>query len=274
MRTDIQKTILERIQYLKKIIAIKQRAVEKAPAGHVKVRTVNGAAFYDFYLSSHDRHSMRYLRKKDGKDRRLIRELIQKGYDQKVLKKAKRELDLLIRVAAFYEQGCAEELYEMLSPGRREFVHPIILTDEEYADYFQKMELKKKKPLQEGEGFKSQRGERVRSKSEVFIANTLLHRDRKYHYECAVEVIDHLTGFPHTVYPDFYVLNPRTRKSYYWEHFGKCDDPAYVNDNINKLIDYRSAGITLGDNLIITLETKTSPFTPEEAEWIIDQYLT
>ena len=95
----------------------------------------------------------------------------------------------------------------------------------------------------------------------------------RYHYECAVETIDHLTGMPRTRYPDFYVLNTRTRRAYYYEHFGKCDDPDYVNDNLNKLIDYANAGIVAGINLIMTFETRQTPLTPEGVEALVENYL-
>lgn len=87
-----------------------------------------------------------------------------------------------------------------------------------------------------------------------------------------VQLIDHLTGLPRTVYPDFFVLNTRTRKAYLWEHFGKMGDPEYVCDNLNKLIDYSNAGYIVGKNLILTMESLECPLTPEIIETVIREY--
>jgi hypothetical protein len=68
---------------------------------------------------------------------------------------------------------------------------------------------------------RTNRGEAVRSKSEVIIANELYHRKLDYHYEQPLE-------FDGVVkYPDFTIEDDNTGKTYYWEHCGLLHDPAY-----------------------------------------------
>ena len=233
--------VMNRISFLKQKINKIEASAQKAPLGHLEIKHQKGRVYYYHCRESNGKRVRKYLRLSDLRDQALARALAQRDYDKKVIKCAKEELKILIKLEKFYAKGCAEDIYEQISKARQALVTPIRLTDEQYAEKWQAQELRKAVIPPEVMTFDTEGGEKVRSKSEVFIANTLRRRGRRYHYECAVEVIDHLTGRKRTVYPDFYVLNPRTRKAYYWEHFGRCDDPDYVNRNLNKLIDYRSA---------------------------------
>ena len=127
--------------------------------------------------------------------------------------------------------------------------------------------------MSEKEGFGTERGDYVRSKSEVFIANALYKKHIPYTYEPALSVTSHMNGQLRVVYPDFLVLNVRTRREYYYEHFGKMDDPEYAADNIGKLADYALSGYYLGGQLIASFETRSQPLKPSEVNRIIEHYL-
>jgi GTPase SAR1 family protein len=68
---------------------------------------------------------------------------------------------------------------------------------------------------------RTSRGEAVRSKSEVIIANLLHAKKIDYHYEAPLE----LGGV--VKYPDFTIEDDDTGATYYWEHCGLLHDPAY-----------------------------------------------
>lgn len=101
----------------------------------------------------------------------------------------------------------------------------------------------------------SEGGLLTRSKSEAAIATKLEQNALLFRYEPAV----HLGK--KTCFPDFCVLHPINRRQIYWEHLGKMDDLDYILKNIKKLWDYAEHGYQLGDNLIITWETKARPLT-------------
>ena len=265
--------VKNRIQYLKQLIDKKTFSLSGAPSGYLEIKPQGQRVYFDYCYMTEAGRTKRYMRVTDPDDQALIRAVAQRDYDRIIVRLAEKELKQLERLDALYEKGEIESVYGMINKARQPLVTPIRLPDDQYADWWQEQKLKKAVIPPEVMTFETERGEKVRSKSEVFIANTLRQRDRKYHYEIAVTVTDHLTGRKRTVYPDFYVLNPRTRKAYYWEHLGKCDDPDYVNRNLNKLIDYRRAGIISGVNLIMTFETKEFPFSPEMADEVINTYL-
>ena len=81
------------------------------------------------------------------------------------------------------------------------------------------------------------RGEAVRSKSEVIIANLLHAKGLDYHYESPLE----RNGV--TKYPDFTIEDDDTGVTYYWEHAGMMHDPGYRRRWASKQVWYRDHGI-------------------------------
>ncbi|MBI4622114.1 MAG: AAA family ATPase [Verrucomicrobia bacterium] len=81
------------------------------------------------------------------------------------------------------------------------------------------------------------RGEAVRSKSEVIIANLLHAKNVAYHYEHPLE-IDGVAK-----YPDFTIEDDDTGITCYWEHCGMLRDPAYRRRWKEKQGWYRAHGI-------------------------------
>lgn len=83
------------------------------------------------------------------------------------------------------------------------------------------------------------RGELVRSKSEVIIAN-LLHA-KKIDYEYEQELV--LDGEPKNKFPDFIVEDDDSGMMYYWEHLGMLGDQGYRKRWLEKEQWYRDNGI-------------------------------
>ena len=60
---------------------------------------------------------------------------------------------------------------------------------------------------------------------------------------------------------------------YIWEHFGRADDPHYINTNIAiKIPRYLMSGYLPGYNLIMTFEDSKHPLSYMEVEEIIAKY--
>ena len=110
-------------------------------------------------------------------------------------------------------------------------------------------------------------GTKVRSKSEVLIANELYYAGIPYRYEC-----QHLingTGY----YPDFTIRNKRTGQMYIWEHFGLSTNRNYMSDTVNKLANYADAGLVHGKNFIMTYESDKAPLNLTTIRLMIETYL-
>lgn len=140
-------------------------------------------------------------------------------------------------------------------------------SDERYAQDWQAKKFETKEP-DSGNIFKTLRGDLVRSKTELIIADKLYAAGIPYHYEVALDI-----NYLHTFYPDFYILNKRTHKIYIWEHFGKMDDPTYCRKTLLKLETYQRIGYKLGKNLIATFESSLYQIKTETIDTIISSYL-
>lgn len=92
--------------------------------------------------------------------------------------------------------------------------------------------------LEDGLIHRTERGDLVRSKSELSIANMLFSKGfKRYHYERELSV----EGSKR--YPDFTIEDDDAGVTYYWEHLGMLYDPAYRKRWDAKLAWYRRAGI-------------------------------
>lgn len=85
---------------------------------------------------------------------------------------------------------------------------------------------------------RTRRGESVRSKSEVIVADMLFSKKVDYQYE------QPLVGSDGRVrYPDFTIEDAEAGITYYWEHLGMLSDPGYRQGWEAKLGWYREQGI-------------------------------
>lgn len=75
-----------------------------------------------------------------------------------------------------------------------------------------------------------------------------------------------------TVYPDFMIIHPVTKKVFLWEHFGKMDDPDYEQRAYEKIALYRKNGFFPDRNFIMTFEDRRNPLTNRQIKAIIEYH--
>ena len=172
----------------------------------------------------------------------------------------------------FYEKGMKflhktklSEVYRKLGKGKQKLVEPIELSDEQYRALWEQCEY-------EGKGFDeyaaeiyTERGERVRSKSEKIIADKLYRENIAYRYEYPLNLSNGVV-----VYPDFTILVEIRRRNIIFEHFGMMDNAEYSNNAISKMQMYGREGYVLGDNLFVTMETSTRPLDSRMLEGVVE----
>lgn len=100
-------------------------------------------------------------------------------------------------------------------------------------------------------------GERVRSKSEQILANTLYAYGIPFHYE---EEFFYSVGNIGRIYPDFTIFLP-SGDIIIWEHLGMLSIEQYCINNARKLNIYQQNGFTIGDNLILTMDDNNGNFS-------------
>ena len=259
------KTMLEtRKHHLSKLKEEKLKSLTNTPTGSLRLcHSGNRIQFYHRTISS-DRIG-NYIRKQDIQ---LAQALAQKDYDKKILNAAEQELNAIQNYLNALPTTSAENIYQTLHPTRQALVTPIREPDAQYIENWQSMKYQKKSFADDAPELYTAKGERVRSKSEIIIADLLQRENIPYRYEYPI----HLPGFG-KVHPDFTALNVRLRKEIHWEHLGTMDDPAYAEKALQKITAYEQAGIFPGENLILTHETKQNPINQKLILMMIRQYL-
>ena len=108
------------------------------------------------------------------------------------------------------------------------------------------------------------RGELVRSKSEVSIANALHYNGLDYEYEPELKIEDKVKR------PDFKVEDYDTGVVWYWEHCGMMTDPLYRKRWEDKKKFYEKNGIVEGKNLIVTCDDERGGIDTDLIQKIIE----
>lgn len=241
--------IQERYNRLSELESKIEDKMKTLPEGRIYVKQHRKNAYY--YLSSDSLGiKEKYINKENSE---LIEPLLQKKYFEKVLKAARQEMYVLKRIMKSYPECTAEDIYENLPDARKKYVKPIIPTNEEYARRWEARYYMKKPISDDIPIYKTMKGERVRSKSEMIIADRLYINKIPYKYECPIMVKNEI------IHPDFTILRISDRKILYLEHCGKMDDPKYAEDMVIRHNNYGMEGIIPGDRLFYTFETSKTP---------------
>lgn len=112
---------------------------------------------------------------------------------------------------------------------------------------------------------KTLRGELVRSKSEVIIANELYNRGINYEYEQ-----DLVLSNGERRSPDFTIEVKEKRTTYYWEHLGMMSDPSYRQRWEKKKKLYAENGIIEGKNLLVSQDGLDGSFDSSQITSLIN----
>lgn len=112
------------------------------------------------------------------------------------------------------------------------------------------------------------KGELVRSKSEVIIANMLYQAGIDYEYEKELDL-----GEDGVRIPDFTVENAESGLCFYWEHCGMLGDATYNKHWQEKQELYEKHGIMLGENLIVSKDSPNGGIDSAEIQGLIEKYL-
>lgn len=259
--------IAKRLNELYEKRALLVDALKNVPDGNLRIAK-KGKKFQYYHVTEKSDSKGRYLSLKDENDREIIKRIAQRDYNKKVLKQIESDIRSLEKTSINYKPFKIEKSYTDLKEGRKVFVSPVCMADEEYFEKWQSVRYVGKE-FQENEiFFVTARGEKVRSKAEMIIADTLNKFNVPYHFE-----------FPFNlktlgkIYTNFICLSRRTGREYIWEHFGMMDDSQQSAKSVARLQAFQSCGMFPGEKLIITMESSNKPLTEELVERIVYKYL-
>jgi len=237
---------------------------QQLPETRVKIRMKKKSPQY--YLRRSGEKKEKYVPKKDLE---TVRQILQQSYNRKLYQ---RLLDMKQELQRFKNKYSYEELlevYDGMCVARRALIDPVIEPISVFVDkWYTEYRTDEKNGFEENLRFPTDRGELVRSKSEKILADLFAKNKIPYVYEPVVRL-----DKKRHVFPDFVLLNTRTRKTYLWEHLGLIDDGEYATKNFKKIAQYEKCGYFIGENLIITMESNDSPMDIKAIERKIRAYL-
>lgn len=248
----------------KELKELKNIAAEIPPENRedrITVRRKGNTYQYSAYSVSDNTH--RTL----SKDKKLkqIQRFCQAEYNEKINKLLCTRIRSLEKTLLQLRKTDLNQALYSMHAGKQQMILNAFVNDKQYALAWINESYDQKEPPENGHS--TERGENVRSKSEVLIANKLFTNKIPYRYEAGFKAKEG------TLHPDFTVLNPHTRKEYIWEHLGMVDDVGYAANAFSRLMIYERNGFSVGDNLIVTFETKPHPLDSRQIQKIIDRFL-
>ena len=223
-----------------------KRELKELPEGHLRVSEKNGKRYYERVDTIRGKRRVRYLGNGNHPE---VQQLQKKHFLKKAVASIEKNLPLMEhfleqyqRIDPNYMQKHFPKAYQTLPGCCFDAADALNLERWRKAPYFagryRWQDLR----------HKTAKGDKVRSKSEVIIANALQARGLAYRYEEEILV----NGV--TLHPDFCVFDERENRIIFWEHLGMISDEAYRRHVLDRLALYISCGIVPGVNLILTFD--------------------
>ena len=187
-------------------------------------------------------------RKRRGitRNNQLIKNLIEKAYLQEEIRILKRDIQALEGFLMKYEEPFFFNIHKNV-PVRFKVLNQKLLANKH--DLWETAAYRQSDYKPEGRRHITSAGLKVRSKSEVVIAEKLHEHGLPFRYEQVLSIGGREFA------PDFTVRSS-TGKIFYWEHCGMTSDENYINYNRWKLSQYEKVGIVPWDNLIVTYDSE------------------
>lgn len=229
--------------------------------GHLRVKT-RGNTFHYYRIENVGDTQGVYIQRKNLS---IAKALAQRDYDLRLTEMLNRKIALIDEFLNRYDE---ERLFDSLHPGRKAIVEPALYSDDDFVKRWLSVEYKGLPFEENSTEHYSSMGVRVRSKSEVLIADALTSLNIPFKYECPKKI----KGIG-VVYPDFTCLNVKRHQEYIWEHFGLMDQEDYARRAVDKVNQYSASGFCLGENFIATFETTQRPLNTKYIQFCAKKLL-
>lgn len=262
----LRQKLLEEEKYLKDILSRIDDSKSDELEGTLRISMdKNKVRYFHHFSNGNDKKHDIYIPKTN---KELPTRLAQNTYNNKLYNLVRKRLEQLRRILKDYDDNEIEQLYTKEHPERQKLIQPIQPTWEQRLNEWKKEEYKGKAFSENLPVIMTEKGERVRSKSEKILADYFYHAGISYKYEHPL----FLRKFG-IIYPDFTFLSPETGEEIYWEHDGRMDDPEYARKAIKKIETYEKNGIFPGQKLILTFETLQDGLDMKVVEKLVKAYL-
>lgn len=144
-----------------------------------------------------------------------------------------KNINVMSKIEKVLEMRSLDDFYFNLSSDRKNIVTPV---DNTHVYYFNEWKNEKYDSLpfrDSDQEIITNKGDRVRSKTEKILADKFFNFGIEYKYECPISIAGEVK------YPNFTFFDFKTGEEIYWEHFGMMDDDDYSKNAFKKLNFYQ-----------------------------------
>lgn len=225
--------------------------MKKLAPERVMLRAVKHRNGYQYFIRKvgSDGNGL-YIKKEELNKAKILAQI---EYNEKLILLLKDSINNLKKIKEEWIENPFVNAKEKLNIAKKELINMPVVTDEIYIQQWKEQEYKGVSFTDDYPEYYTRQGLRVRSKSEVIIADILDEAGIPFLYEKPLKT---KTGVTH---PDFTVLDISKRREIYWEHFGMMDDIDYRNNAFLKIKNYEASGFYQHDSMIWTFETSRYP---------------
>lgn len=257
LNAPIIQQLSEKRSAIQEILKSIKSATKASP--NEKIRVLSRKNSFQYYLikDSNDTNGT-YLSRKEIRKAAAI---AQRDYNKTAANILKNQISAINKFLEAYHPNTLDDAYTKLHPGRRALVTPVREPNEDFIAAWQHLPYTGKPFEINAPEFFTSTGVRVRSKSEVIIADALIRAAIPFRYEYPTNI----KGWG-TLYPDFTCLDTISREEIIWEHFGLMGDHDYVENAIQKIAHYAANGYILGKNFIATFESGNTPLSVKQVQ--------
>lgn len=243
-----------RIEYSKlvKLLDYSESVFRKQIEGTIHPHRRGKYVHYAYaFIDENGRKTEKHIKKKDLEN---YKDQIDLFCAKKVKPVVKKLISALEKDIASYDDAALEQVFQKLCELFGDLVPEKYWSNKMLMSKWQetpypRLDYKTDKLI-----FTTLRGDKVRSKVEVMVADILYNMNIPYRYDAR------LVKGGVTFWPDFTMISPVSGKVTYLEVFGMMTDKKYAADNMKKINSYHKAGIIQGDRLIMVFDSEDTPF--------------
>ena len=231
-------------------------AIRKSVPEGARLRAFRHNSGFQYYMRRlGERNNGEYIK---NTDIRIAMMLSQLEYDENLSDKLQKAIEVLMACKESGMNISFETVLAQMSPGKQVLVTPHFISDKAFIKQWREQVYEGLTFKEDYPEYYTRKGLRVRSKSEVIIADILDELSIPFLYEKPLQLKRKM------VHPDFSLLNIKERKEVYWEHFGMMDDREYRDEALLKIREYEANGFYPYDSLICTFESGKYPINTRD----------
>lgn len=263
--------ITKKLETIQNVIKTAEKSLKNAPKGNLRIarrKNSKGKIIPQYYVIT---------KKSDTKGRYLpqseiatAKKIAQRDYDKKVLELSRKIEKILSDFLKNLPKDDVEDIFAD-NAERRSLISPYIYSEEELRRIWEAKTYEKKQFSENAPEIFTEKGERVRSKSEKIIADKLNAMDIPYRYEAPLRLKRNSASV--TLHPDFTILDAKNGREIIFEHFGMMSDSEYARNAVDKINLYTNNGFYPGSNFFFTMETDTTPLNMKTFEKMLKKIM-